>query len=123
MCSSVVIINNGKIAATGPVSQFSASAGGVNKFMITLAADKGVCREAIDKVSEVTRAEFIRIDGDNSVYRIESKPDADARKTLFASLSAAEIPIMELRPIGKTLEEMFIEIVNKDAPAKEEELI
>ena len=122
VCSSVVIINNGSIAAAGPVSQFSASAGGVNKFMVTLAGEKSACREAIDKVSEITRAEFIRIDGAHSVYRIESKPDMDCRKALFSSLAESEIPIMELRPIGKNLEEMFIDIVNKDATAKEEEL-
>ncbi len=122
VCSSVVIINNGKIAASGPVSQFSASSGGVSKFMITLAGEKGACREAIDKVPEITRAEFIRIDGENSVYRIESKDHCDARKNLFASLAASGLPIMELRPIGKTLEEMFIEIVNKDVPVKEEDV-
>ena len=46
----------------------------------------------------------------------------DCRKALFSSLAESEIPIMELRPIGKNLEEMFIDIVNKDATAKEEEL-
>ena len=122
VCSSVVIINNGKIAATGPVSQFSASNGGVSTFMITLGADKSMCREAIDRVPDITRAEFIRIDGEHSVYRIESKPDTDVRKALFESLATADVPIMELRPVGKSLEEMFIEIVNKDMPVKEEDV-
>lgn len=113
VCSSVAIINNGKIAATGPVSQFSA--GGSGKYMITLAADKSLCREAIDKVSLINRAEFIRIDGDNSVFRIESKSAGDSRKELFNSLAQAQIPIMELKPIGKNLEEVFIEITGKDS--------
>ncbi len=119
VCSSVAIINNGKIAATGPVSQFSA--GGSGKFMITLDADKSKCREAIDRVNTISRAEFIRVDGDCSVYRIESKSGTDARKELFTSLAQADVSIMELKPIGKTLEEVFIEITGKDNTVAAEE--
>lgn len=112
VCSSVAIINNGTIAATGPVSQFSA--GGSGKFTVTLDGDKTVCREAIDRVGEVGRAEFLRLDGDCSVFRIESKTGLDARRGLFTSLAQSEIAIMELKPIGKTLEEVFIDITGRD---------
>ena len=119
VCSSVVIINNGKIAAQGPVSQFSASAGSVNKFLITLAGSKENCQTALDTVPGINRADFIRIDGTSNVYNVESSAGTDVRRDLFRAMAEADIPILELRPVGKTLEEMFIEIVNKDASAKE----
>ncbi|MBE7056279.1 MAG: ABC transporter ATP-binding protein [Ruminococcaceae bacterium] len=119
VCSSVAIINNGKIAATGPVSQFSA--GGSGKFTITLDGDKSLCRKAIDKVSQVDRVEFLRLDGDCSVFRVESKPGQDARKELSKSLFQSDISIMELKPIGKTLEEVFIDITGRDNTHTEEE--
>ncbi len=119
VCSSVAIINGGKIAATGPVSQFSA--GGSGKFNITLDGKRDECRVAIDRVSEVSRVEFLRLDGDNSVFRIESKPGTDARKELFYSLAEANISIMELKPIGKSLEEVFIDITGRDANVTEGE--
>lgn len=119
VCSSVVIINNGKIAAQGPVSQFSASAGSVNKFLITLAGSKENCQTALDTVPGINRADFIRIDGTSNVYNVESNAGTDVRRDLFRAMAEADIPILELRPVGKTLEEMFIEIVNKDASTKE----
>ncbi len=119
VCSSVVIINNGKVAATGPVSQFSA--GGSGKFTITLDGEKGACREAIDRVGQVGRVEFLRLDGDCSVFRVESRHGEDARRDLFRSLAQADIPVMELKPIGKTLEEVFIDITGRDSHVEEEE--
>lgn len=119
VCSSVVIINNGKIAAQGPVSQFSASAGSVSKFLITLAGSKESCQAALDTVPGINRADFIRIDGTSNVYNVESGAGSDVRRDLFRAMAEADIPILELRPVGKTLEEIFIEIVNKDASAKE----
>ena len=120
VCSSVVIINSGKVAAQGPVSQFSASAGAVNKFLITLDGSKERCRAALDTVPDINRADFIRIDGSANVYNVESDRGTDVRKALFHAMAGADIPILELRPVGKTLEEMFIEIVNKDASARED---
>lgn len=121
VCSSVVMINNGKIAAQGPLSDFATAAGGVTKYMVTLAGDKTVCREAIDKVESAARAEFIRIDGDNSVFRVESKQGMDSRTELFKALAENDLPILELRPIGKNLEEVFIEIIGRDQSAETEE--
>ena len=121
VCSSVVMINNGKIAAQGALSDFTSATNGVSKYNVTLAGDKSICRETLDKVESASRIEFIRIDGNNSVFRIESKQGMDSRQELFRALSEKDIPIMELRPIGRSLEEMFIEITSRDAAEKGEE--
>ena len=121
VCSSVVMINNGKIAAQGPLSDFAAASNGVSKYNVTIAGDKTLCRETLDKVGSASRVEFIRIDGDNSVFRIESKQNEDSRKEVFRALAENDLPILELRPIGKNLEEVFIEIVGRDQSAETEE--
>lgn len=121
VCSSVVMINNGKIAAQGPLSDFAAASNGVTKYNVTIAGDKTMCRETLDKVESASRVEFIRVDGDNSVFRIESKQGNDSRKEVFRALAENDLPILELRPIGKNLEEVFIEIVGRDQSAETEE--
>ena len=40
VCDRIIIINKGKIAATGSVSDFTSSEGTVNKFMISLVGNK-----------------------------------------------------------------------------------
>lgn len=114
VCSSVVIINQGKIAATGSVSDFSATEGSVRKFMIHVVGDKPSVQKVIAAVPGIRKTDFVRMDKDASVFLVESSPDVDARRPLFNALSHASMPILELRPVGRTLEEIFIDIVSKD---------
>lgn len=117
VCSSVVIINQGKIAASGSVSDFSATEGSVRKFMIHVVGDKSSVHKVISSVPGIRKVDFIRMDKDASVFLVESGPDMDVRRPLFNELSHASMPILELRPVGRTLEEIFIDIVSKDKSA------
>ena len=114
VCSSVVIINSGKIAASGSVSDFSATEGSVRKFVIHVVGDRSAVQKVLTATPGVRKADFLRVDKDASVFMVESGQDIDARRPLFNELSRNSMPILELRPVGRTLEEIFIDIVNKD---------
>ena len=114
VCSSVVVINHGKIAASGSVSDFSATEGTVRKFTIHVVGDKSSVQKVISQTPGVRKTDFIRMDKDASVFMVESGHDVDVRRPLFNELSHNSMAILELRPMGRTLEEIFIDIVNKD---------
>lgn len=120
VCSNVVIINKGKIAATGSVSDFTAAEGSVNKFMISLVGSKATIQKVLESTPGVRNVSFIRVDKDACIFLVESTKNLDVRRPLFNELSRASIPILELRPVGRTLEEIFIDVVNKDAPVTNE---
>lgn len=115
VCSNVVIINRGKIAATGSVSDFTSAEGTVNKFMISLVGNKSNIQKVLEGTTGVRSASFVRVDKDACIFLVESTKNLDVRRPLFNELSRASIPILELRPVGRTLEEIFIDVVNKDA--------
>lgn len=114
VCSSVVIINRGSIAASGSVSDFTAAEGTVNKFVISVVGNKNAIQKVISGVNGVRNVAFMRVDKDASLFVVESGRDVDVRRPLFNELAHASMPILELRPMGRTLEEIFIDIVNKD---------
>lgn len=114
VCSSVVVINRGKIAASGSVSDFSATEGTVRQFMIHVVGDKSSVQKVITQTPGVRKVDFLRMDKDASVFMVESGHDMDVRRPLFNELSHNSMAILELRPMGRTLEEIFIDIVNKD---------
>ncbi len=120
VCSSVAIINKGRIAATGSVSEFSAGGGTINKFMVTVAGNKTTVQKTIQGVPGVRSVDFIRVDRDASLFLVESQRDVDVRRHMFNELGRESLPILELRPVGKTLEEVFLDIVSKDVPRTEE---
>ena len=119
VCCSVVIINGGRIAAEGPMSDFAA-AGNSAKFTVTLEADRDTAKAALAGQSAIERLEFLRVDGNASVFRVESSDGTAARRAVNAAAAAGNINIMELKPIGRTLEEVFIDITGRDHPAEAE---
>ena len=114
VCSSVVMINHGRIAASGSVSDFTASEGTVNRFIISVVGNKNAIQKTISEVSGVRNVSFLRLDKDAALFNVESSRGTDVRRPLFNELARASLPIIELRPVGRSLEEIFIDIVNND---------
>ncbi|MBQ8164396.1 MAG: ATP-binding cassette domain-containing protein [Clostridia bacterium] len=119
VCNSVVIINNGKVAASGSVSDFSMKKGEVSRFNITIGAPKSECIRLLSIIDSIKTSSFLRMDHNDSVFVVESKPGMDARLDINKVFSELDYPILELRSVGKSLEEIFIDIVNQDAREKE----
>ena len=97
VCSTVAVINKGKLAASGSVSDFTAAEGTVSKFMISVVGGSG--KSEIQKVLQ-------NVDG--------------VRRGEVNALAHSHMAEIELRPVGRTLEEIFIDIVSKEqVPAAE----
>lgn len=122
VCSSVAVINKGKLAATGSVSDFTASEGTVNKFIISLvgASSKADAQKALESVDGVRRVDFIRMDKDAYIFNVESERKTDVRRGVFNAVSNANMAIIELKPVGRTLEEIFIDIVSNEQSSEEQ---
>lgn len=116
VCSSVAVINKGKLAATGSVSDFTAAEGTVTKFVLSIvgATSRAEAQKVLESVDGVRRVDFVRIDKDAHLFNVESEKKADVRRGVFNAVSHANMAIIELRPIGRTLEEIFIDIVSNE---------
>ena len=122
VCSTVAVINKGKLAASGSVSDFTAAEGTVSKFMISVVGGSGKSeiQKVLQNVDGVRRVDFVRVDKDAFIFNVESEKKSDVRRGVFNALAHANIAEIELRPVGRTLEEIFIDIVSKEqVPAAE----
>ncbi|MBO5418340.1 MAG: ATP-binding cassette domain-containing protein [Clostridia bacterium] len=113
VCNSVVIINNGKLAASGSVADFS-SDDGLNRLVVTLDCGRDAGQDALAKVSGVKNCTFSRIEKNCSVFNIISDKNVDVRRQVFRACAENDLPIVEMRPVGKTLEEFFVDVISKD---------
>ena len=122
VCSTVAVINKGKLAASGSVSDFTAAEGTVSKFMISVVGGSGKSeiQKVLQNVDGVRRVDFMRVDKDAFIFNVESEKKSDVRRGVFNALAHANMAEIELRPVGRTLEEIFIDIVSKEqVPAAE----
>lgn len=114
ICDRVVIINKGEIVASGTPYELSKRLIYNNKLLLRI-KEKGKNTEKI--LQEIRGIQNIKIQGtvENGTIDIlvESKQNEDIREEIFFKLSKAEIPILMMKPLDLSLEEVFLQVTNE----------
>ena len=84
------------------------------------ATAKADAQKALESVDGVRRVDFIRMDKDAYIFNVESERKTDVRRGVFNAVSNANMAIIELKPVGRTLEEIFIDIVSNEQSSEEQ---
>lgn len=115
VCERVVIINKGEIAAIDTPNNLSKGFNTASKLSVTIAGPKGSVVNAIKEIYGVKLVEpNIEIEKDIMSYIVEADKDIDIRKPLFFALAKLGYPILELKSMGMTLEDIFLQIVTQE---------
>jgi len=113
ICERVLVINNGKLVADDTPSNLSARVSGEHRFTVRVAGPKNnVLRllRSIDGIKAVTEDEEKEKGAFD--YIVEAHPSIDVRKPMFSALASAGYPILMLRPMDTSLEEIFITLTD-----------
>ncbi|MEI6131704.1 MAG: ABC transporter ATP-binding protein [Bacillota bacterium] len=119
VCDRVVIINNGEIAAIDTPENLSRAMNKAGKYSIIVSGSKNSISNIIRNISGVRNLEFISAFGDGNEFVFEVENDLDPRKTIFFELAKAGYPILELKPLGLTLEDIFLSVVSSNNKREE----
>ena len=119
VCSDVVIINNGKVAGAGSISDFTSAQNGEKRFVVTFDAKREEAEALLKAVPQVKSFSFSRIERNAVVFRVIADSKAEANKAVFFAAAEKKIPILEMKAIEKSLEEEFVSIISKDATGGE----
>lgn len=115
VCERVVIINKGEIAAIDTPENLSKGFGTASRLLATIAGPKNSIVTAIKEIYGVKYVEP-GIDKDKELlsYVIESDKEIDIRKPLFFAMARLGFPIIELKSLDMTLEDIFLQIVTQE---------
>ncbi len=115
VCERVVIIHKGEIAAIDTPENLSKNLGNVSKMSVTISGPKSSVTGYIKDIYGVKYVEpSIEKEKDVVTYIVESDKDVDVRRPLFFAMAKAGYPIIELKSMGMTLEEIFLQVVTED---------
>lgn len=111
VCDRVVIINQGRIAAIDTPAGLSKKMAATSKFQL---AAEGPANDIIQKIRlipGVRMAELV-LEKENNVHilEIENAPDTDVRKQVFFEMARNSWPILEMKSLDPTLEEIFLKV-------------
>jgi len=111
ICERVLVINNGKIVANDTPDNLSTSLSGEHKLYLRVAGPNETVEALLRSVEGVRAAAFSGEPEKNAVhFTIDTDPSCDVRKPLFFSLAKAGFPILEMRPMDMSLEDIFLEL-------------
>lgn len=115
VCEQVIIINKGKIVASDTPENLSKRLVGGNQLILRVA---GAEEEVMNTVKTVAGISYIESKGerepDSVDIVVESETEEDIRKPLFYALSQAKLPILMMKSMDLTLEEIFLQIITEE---------
>lgn len=115
VCERVVIINKGEIAAIDTPENLSKGFGAASKLLVTIAGPK---TPIVNAIKEIYGVKYVEpgIDKEKELlsYVVESDKEIDVRKPLFFAMAKLGYPIVELKSLDMTLEDIFLQIVTQE---------
>ncbi|MCB2352779.1 ABC transporter ATP-binding protein [Clostridium estertheticum] len=111
ICHRVIIINKGKIVASGTPEELSKGVNNSNKVLLRV---KGVKEDVYKHIKAVEDVKSVEEQGVNEIgtvdLLVEAKNNLDIRETLFVTLSQAGFIILMMKSKEINLEEIFLDV-------------
>lgn len=114
VCERVIIINKGKIVAEDTIANLSKGIGENNRMTVRIGAPERAVSKLLHEMSGVTYAESLGVKEPNSIdFVIQTDKETDIRKSMFNLLAKNGYPILMLKPVDVTLEDIFIKVTEE----------
>jgi ABC-2 type transport system ATP-binding protein len=111
-----MIINNGVLVASDTAENLAKRMSGGNQYLLRLAASEAGAQTALRAVSGVSAvASRGVVEADSVDVVVDFDDGSDPRRAIFAALSKAEMPILQMKPIDVSLEQIFLQLTTDDA--------
>jgi len=115
ICGRVIIINKGRIVASDTPENLSKRLSGTGRLSLRVAGPEKQVLKLIREIEGVKNAEAQGVKEPGTVdILVEAEKDIDVRRPLFYALSRAEYPILYMRSVDLTLEEIFLQVTTEE---------
>lgn len=108
MCDRVGIIEQGRLLATGSVSEIRSSLRPSRDIMLRVASDPAPARELLDSIDCIETVEQTQVDP--PTFRFTVKGDDQEQVRVLRMLSDARIDVLEYSLLEKSLEDVFLQV-------------
>lgn len=114
VCEKVIIINKGNLIAVDTPENLESKVKGENSLLVTVEDPENKINSVTKTMNSVSKIDKVKDLPDGTVqYSIIPKDDSDIRKEIFAEFAKASITIFELKKSEATLEDAFINLIDK----------
>jgi ABC-2 type transport system ATP-binding protein len=113
-CQRVVIINNGRIVATDSPERLQARVRGTHELQVTVRAAADSVAALLRGIPGVVDAKMKSTGDGASTWIVTSDLNHDVREAVSAGVVGKGWGLLELAPVGMSLEQIFLELTTKE---------
>ena len=110
LCDRVLIINNGRIVAEDTPANLQASLVGSERGMLRVQGEADGLATKIEKIKGVTSV----LPKEEGVLEFQFAPGQDVRAEVARATVKAGYNLLEMRPIGMSLEDIFLQLTREE---------
>lgn len=114
LCDRVLIINKGRIVAEDTTENLQARLLGAERVIVRVRGEADELADSIKSVKGVRKVETL----DDGAVEFEFASGKDLRPEVAKQVIKDGYDLLELRPLGMSLEEIFLELTGNDAKKK-----
>jgi ABC-2 type transport system ATP-binding protein len=115
VCERVVIINRGRIVASDTPENLSRNLVAGNKLLLRVAGEQTAVLQALQAISGVKTVAVQGIREPETIdIMVEAEKEADIRRPIFTVLAKQNYPILMMRSLDLSLEEIFLQVTTEE---------
>ena len=121
VCERVIIIHKGSIVASDTIENLSHGLRGTHRISVRVAGPEQETLKIINGLPEVKKAEVLGNSepGTVDIY-VESEGESDVRKPVFFAMSKAQYPILMMKSVDLSLEDIFLQLTTDERIERQE---
>lgn len=121
ICDRVIIINKGRIVAEDTPENLSRKLSNDNKFVVRICGELSAIQAVVTSVEGVKYIESLGQKEENSYdFIVECEKEIDVRTPLFAALSENNMPILMIKSMDLSLEDIFLQITENNVAVEDD---
>ena len=113
VCEKFIVINEGRIVAQDTLANLTGSSDGRMRMLVRAAGPEAEGKAALLSVDGVHACECLGSTEDGMLdYQVEL--EKDSRAAVFEKLAACHIPVVLMKPMDETLEDIFLRLTQEE---------
>lgn len=115
VCDRIIVINKGQLVADGDADTLTYKVAGNRKLIARISGPKNDIIKTLRALDSVIYVEPLSSKEAGSFdYLVESQPNVDIRKMMFTTLAQKGWPLIGLRSMDMSLEDVFVQLITND---------
>ncbi|MFP4444469.1 MAG: ABC transporter ATP-binding protein [Spirochaetia bacterium] len=115
VCERVLILNNGRIVASDSPEHLARRLAGTSRLSLRISGSHEKVESALKTIPGIKKMDIRKsVEEGNVDATVEAQKDTDIRKDVFNAMARADCPILLMRPMDMSLEDIFLHLTTQE---------